>query len=115
VRRQRAADRAALVSRWAERHRGSEPRVPFIVLAVARPVICEACGREVSRGRIVEVAPKDESTDARLCVTCGRRAMLDWADRRRAEAAVARRLAQFVGDEQPIGAVPPKPNTSRVA
>ena len=41
--------------------------------------------------------------------------MLEWADRRRAEAAAARCLAQFVSDEQPIGVLPPKPNTRRVA
>jgi hypothetical protein len=29
-----------------------------------------------------------------LCLTCGRRALLDWADRRRQDAAAARRIAQ---------------------
>jgi hypothetical protein len=42
---------------------------------------------------VVQPAP-DES---QLCVTCGRRVLLDWADRRRLEASAARRMAQDLG------------------
>jgi hypothetical protein len=97
LRRQRAAERAMLVSRWAERHKNiSEPELPFAVLGVTTPTSCESCGREVRRGRIVEVtADEDPNQSAsRLCLACGRRALLDWADRRRHEAARARHLAR---------------------
>jgi hypothetical protein len=89
-RRQRAAERAALVSRWAARHHADEPRVPFAVVSVSEPTTCAACGREVRQGRMVE---STEGAPARLCLQCGRRAILDWADRRRLESATARRLA----------------------
>jgi hypothetical protein len=33
-----------------------------------------------------------------MCLTCGRRALLEWADRRRQEAAAARQLSQSLGE-----------------
>jgi hypothetical protein len=94
LRRQRAAERAELVTRWVRRHGAAEPHVPAVVLGVTVPLSCEVCGREVRRGRIVELSPDSGQARARLCVTCGRRALLDWADRRRQEAAAARRLSE---------------------
>ena len=106
VRRQRAAERAAqraaLVSRWALRHGSVEPRVPAVMVGVTTPVTCEACGRQVRRGGVVELAPEPGQPTAQLCVTCGRRALLDWADRRRLEAAAARRLSRSLGEPQPL-------------
>jgi predicted RNA-binding Zn-ribbon protein involved in translation (DUF1610 family) len=55
------------------------------------PVGCAACGRVLRPG---ERAVQALETAERLCRTCGRRALLDWADHRRLEAAAARRLAQ---------------------
>jgi hypothetical protein len=99
LRRQRAAERASIVRAWAERHMPSAPNVPFEVESVAEPVTCAACGRQVRRGRMVR------AEGDRLCVTCGRRALLTWADRRRLEAAAARRLSQE------LGAIEPSPAT----
>jgi hypothetical protein len=98
LRRQRAAERAELVSRWAQRHGVVEPHVPARVLAVTTPLACDACGRAVRGGRVVELVGDVESARGRLCLTCGRRALLDWADRRRLEAAAARRLSQSLGE-----------------
>ena len=91
LRRQRAAERAQLVRNWAQRHHPSEPRVPATVLSVDAPVTCEVCGRDIRHGRVVEL--QDTASVTRLCTACGRRALLDWADRRRQESAAARRLA----------------------
>jgi hypothetical protein len=103
MRRQRAAERTEVVTRWAQRHGVLHPRVPARVLEVASPVECEACGRTVRHGRYVEFIPDDSAlTAARLCVTCGRRALLEWADHRRLEAAAARQLSHSLGEpEQP--------------
>ena len=90
ARRERAAERAALVSRWAQRHQAAEPQVPFVVVPVDQPVTCASCGHEVRQGRVVQAR---EGTPSELCLPCGRRAILDWADRRRIESATARRLA----------------------
>jgi len=91
ARRERAAERAALVSRWAQRHQVAEPQVPFAVVPVERPVSCASCGQEVRHGRVVEA--REGTPSSELCLPCGRRAILDWADRRRIESATARRLA----------------------
>lgn len=93
VRRQRAAERAALVSRWAERHPTQLPQVPFETITVDQPTMCEACGRTVGRGLMVRAT----APNGRLCTTCGRRALLDWADQRRLEAVAARRLSEQLG------------------
>jgi hypothetical protein len=99
LRRERAAERAEMVSRWVQRHPGAHPRVPAVVLGVTTPVTCEVCGREIRRGRVVELSADDGRTaPSRLCVTCGRRALLDWADRRRQEAAAARQLSHSLGE-----------------
>jgi hypothetical protein len=99
VRRQRALERAELVKHWAQRHEVFEPHVPAAVRAVelSAPVTCAACGRQVRRGRYVEMTATAES----LCVTCARRALLEWADRRRLEAAAARQLSHSLGEPQP--------------
>jgi hypothetical protein len=101
LRRQRAAERAELVSRWAKRHGVVEPRVPARVLAVTAPLTCDACGRTVRGGRMVQLLAESEAVNGQLCLTCGRRALLDWADRRRLEAAAARRLSQSLGEPEP--------------
>jgi hypothetical protein len=106
VRMQRAAARAELVRHWAQRHQPSGPRVPAVILGVTTPVTCDVCGRDVRRGRIVELSADGQTRPARLCTSCGRRALLDWADRRRQEAAAARRLSEALGQ--------PEPNTSAV-
>jgi excisionase family DNA binding protein len=91
VRRQRAAERAEIVRRWAQRHAPAGPRVPFAPIEISEPGLCASCGRQLRQGaRAVDALEANQ----RLCVTCGRRALMDWADRRRLEAAAARRLAQ---------------------
>ena len=101
LRRQRAAERAALVDRWVERHHSADPRVPATVVRVTSPTSCAVCQREVHRGRMVDFSVDEAQPAIRLCPTCGRRALLDWADRRRQEAAAARRLSQSLGEPQP--------------
>jgi hypothetical protein len=100
VRRQRAAERAAMVSRWARRNGVADSRIPAQVVAVTTPTTCAACDREVHRGRLIELSADADRATERLCVTCGRRALLGWADRRRHEAADARRLAYSLGEPQ---------------
>lgn len=95
LRRQRAAARAELVRALAQRHHSVEPRVPAAVKAVTTPVTCEACGRAVRSGRLVELEGNT------LCTACGRRALLEWADRRRQEASAARRMAESLGQPEP--------------
>ena len=97
LRRQRAAERAELASRWARRHSPSMARVPAHILVVTSPETCESCGREVRHGRIVEFTPEMEQAAVRLCVGCGRRTLLDWADRRRQESTAGRRLSHSLG------------------
>jgi hypothetical protein len=89
LRGERAAQRTADVSRWAERHHPAQPEVPFSKAIAAENAACAICGRELRAG-----ARTLESEHEQLCLTCGRRALLDWADRRRLEAAAARRIAQ---------------------
>jgi helix-turn-helix protein len=98
LRRQRARERAEIVSRWAQRHMLTTPSLPVHVLAVdSVPITCEACERVVRHGRYVSVT-SDSGEVAQLCTTCGRRALLDWADRRRQEATAARQMAQSLGE-----------------
>ena len=104
LRRQRAAERTELVSRWAQRHGLVAPELPAHVLAVTEPVTCEACARVVHVGRYVEFA--SESGRSQLCVTCARRALLQWADRRRQEAAAAREMAHSLGGPEPVDGRP---------
>jgi hypothetical protein len=101
LRRQRAAERAELLRQWVQRHHESRPSVPAVVLGVTTPVACEVCGREVHRGRILELSLQDKAPATRMCLTCGRRALLEWADRRRQEAAAARQLSQSLGEPRP--------------
>ena len=107
LRRQRAAERAELVSQWARRHQMLSPRVPAHVRSVAEPVACEACSRVVRQGRYVELTTDSGQTSS-LCVTCGRRALLEWADQRRQEAVAARQLSQSLGQPE-AGPVDPRP------
>ena len=104
LRRQRASERAELVSRWAQRHGLAAPQVPVHVYATSEPVTCEACSRVVRHGRYVELT--SEAGQSRLCVTCGRRALLEWADLRRQEAAAARQLAHSLGEPEPVDGKP---------
>jgi hypothetical protein len=106
LRRQRATERSELVRRWAQRHGVSEPRVPAHVLAATDPVTCEACGRVVRQGRFMAITPEPSQPQAQLCVSCGRRALLDWADRRRQESAAARQLAHSLGEPEPVDGRP---------
>ena len=94
LRRERAAERAALVNRWAERHHPATPELPFAANVAAGPTACAICGRGIRAGVRVVQPTQDESP---LCLTCGRRVLLDWADHRRLEAAAARRMAQELG------------------
>ena len=94
LRRQRAAERAEVVRRWAERHAPSSPLVPFSPVITVDKVPCASCGREI---RPNQRALEAREAGDRLCLTCGRRALMQWADRRRLEAAAARRLAQDLG------------------
>ena len=106
---ERAAARAALVHAWAQRHGlASAPRLPFRVLMVVDPFACVVCRRELHRGRFVELSPEDGHAAARLCSSCGRRALLEWADRRRAEASAARQLAQALRESPPEAADQPR-------
>lgn len=93
-RRERAAQRAAMVSRWMQRHAFAQPRVPLAPAIADAAFACATCDRQVAAGaRHLQATENGE----RLCLTCGRRALFDWADRRRLEAAAARRLAQELG------------------
>ena len=112
LRRQRAGERAVLVSRWAQQHHNSvSSRVPATIVSVVEPTTCDACGRRVGGGRVLEMASAvgDHQPQAgdRLCLACGRRALLEWADQRRSEAVEARRLAQSLGEPiSPVRASP---------
>jgi hypothetical protein len=113
LRRARAAARAADVSRWAERHGGASPHVPFHVVATPDAATCAVCARRVKLGARVLLA---EGDNAALCLTCGRRAVMDWADRRRLESAAARRLAHNLGDAaEPESRSPEVESSPRVA
>jgi hypothetical protein len=94
LRRERAAERAALVNRWAERHHPAAPDLPFAATIASGPTACTVCGRQIRPGARVLQPARDET---RLCVTCGRRVLLNWADHRRQEAGAARRMAQDLG------------------
>jgi hypothetical protein len=107
LRRQRAAERAELVTHWARRHQMLSPKLPAHVRSVAEPVTCEACSRVVRQGRFVELTA-DSGEAASLCVTCGRRALLEWADQRRQEAVAARQLSHSLGEAE-AGPVDPRP------
>lgn len=94
VRQQRAAERAALVNQWAQRHHPAAPELPFAATVVEASTSCAICGRHIRVGRRVIHPAQDDVT---LCLACGRRALLDWADHRRLEAAAARRMADDLG------------------
>jgi hypothetical protein len=103
LRAQRAAERLAARAEWVERHRPTSPVVPFRtapVLATGEPTTCAACHRILLPGSAaIERLSDSGSPVARLCVRCGRRALLAWSDERRAEATAARSLALQLGSQ----------------
>ena len=105
VRRQRASERVELVKQWAQHHDGFEPHVPATVREVESTVTCEACHRQIRRGRYVEFTAEEVLS---LCTACARRALMEWADRRRLEAAAARRLSESLGQPEPAPVVQPR-------
>jgi hypothetical protein len=98
LRRRRATERAAEVQRWAQRHQLGGPSVPFGPVTISEAATCAVCGRAL---RVNQPALQAVETGEPLCLACGRRALLDWADRRRLEAAAARRMAQDLGAATP--------------
>jgi hypothetical protein len=112
LRRQRAAERQAMVSRWAERHASPDPGLPYMVRIASVTTSCTICSRKIRDGRrMVMALPDDEP----LCLSCGRRALLGWADRRRLEAAAARRLAHDLAAAAAVAEVPDASQVRRVA
>jgi hypothetical protein len=105
MRKQRADERASLVRQWARRHHAdtASPSVPFSQTSVASQTVCAACARQLRTGaRAVCV------DEALLCTACARRALLQWADQRRLEAAAARDMAHDLGTS-------PAPRTKNAA
>jgi Helix-turn-helix domain len=100
LRAQRAAERLATRVEWAAQHRPSPHVLPFragTVTNAGEAVVCASCHRPLPPGSaIVEQLSTGSQPQARLCVRCGRRALLAWSDQRRAEAAAARDLAQHL-------------------
>ena len=94
LRRRRAAERAEVVQRWAQRHASTSPDVPFTPITLSEPATCASCGRSLRQAQRALLARDSAET---LCSTCGRRALMQWADRRRLEAVAARRLAHDLG------------------
>jgi hypothetical protein len=106
TRSQRAAERAALLERWlhSSHHADEQPALPFRIAHVADTVQCDVCQRPLQPGaRSMELS--DASLHAaRLCLVCGRRAVLRWADERRRESIAARRLAADASVVEPATA-----------
>ena len=98
LRRQRAVERAEVVRRWVQRHEPTTPRVPFAPVTLSEPTTCAVCGRAL---RANQRALDALEPGQRLCLTCGRRALMVWADQRRLEAAAARRMALDLGVARP--------------
>jgi len=94
--RQRAVERAAQVASWARLHPARAANVPFMVETTPDAFACAACSCRINTGRSVRAVPNGN----RLCLACGRRAVLDWADQRRFEAISARRFARHLGSIQ---------------
>jgi hypothetical protein len=107
LRRQRAAEREELATHWARRHGVFEARVPAHVREVVEPLACDSCARRLRSGRYIEFG-EDSQVPGQLCLMCGRRALLEWADLRRQESSAARQMAHSLG--QPEGKpVDPRP------
>jgi hypothetical protein len=94
TRAQRAAERAELLDRWLHAHRAADPHLPFDIVMIADATTCAACHRQLRPG--ARAVTLNADAGSQLCTTCGRRALLDWADERRREAIAARRLASDV-------------------
>jgi hypothetical protein len=109
LRRERAAEGSAFVSRLAQRWSlaGAEPRLLFDVQRVVEPTVCAACGRGLRSGRYLERAA-DRGSAVQRCLPCGRRALVEWADRRRAEVSAARELASTLSTREPEPADQPR-------
>jgi excisionase family DNA binding protein len=98
VRAQRAAERTAARLAWAQQHRQSALGVPFQPLQLAEATRCGSCGRELGAGaHAVDQLATQAQPEHRLCVRCGRRAILAWADQRQAQTVAARRMAADLG------------------
>jgi hypothetical protein len=95
-----------VVRRWAQRHEPTTPRVPFAPVTLSEATTCAACGRAL---RANQRALDALEPGQRLCLTCGRRALMVWADQRRLEAAAARRMALD------LGVAPPSDQSPRAA
>lgn len=93
VRRQRALERNAQIASWTKRQPAFGTSVPFNEEAAPEAFKCAVCSRLIRAGRCLRASPGGD----RLCLGCGRRAVLEWADRRRFEASSARRLARDLG------------------
>ena len=106
LRRRRAVERVEVVRRWAQRHEPTTPRVPFAPVTLSEATTCAACGRAL---RANQRALDALEPGQRLCLTCGRRALMVWADQRRLEAAAARRMALD------LGVAPPSDQSPRAA
>jgi hypothetical protein len=96
LRRQRASEREELAVHWARRHGVSQPLMPAHVREVSEPFACESCGRKLRSGRYIAFA-MDSQAPSQLCLMCGRRALLEWADLRRQESSAARQMAHSLG------------------
>jgi excisionase family DNA binding protein len=118
ARAERARERAALRERYLRSgHRLEAPALPFTVASASEPTRCAACGRSLRPSSRVVLAPAVgeptpgaaadralERAAQTLCLTCGRRALVLWADERRAEAAAARDLSRSLGSASPTSA-----------
>jgi hypothetical protein len=62
----------------------------------------------VQSGRVIEQQQDAGGASSQLCLACGRRAVLDWADSRKAEATAARQLAHGLGQAQITAADQPR-------
>ena len=75
-------------------------------MTLSEPTTCAVCGRAL---RANQRALDALEPGQRLCLTCGRRALMVWADQRRLEAAAARRMALD------LGVAPPSDQSPRAA
>jgi hypothetical protein len=95
ARQRRAGERAAVLDRWrgAPGSTPLEPALSFAWQAAPEAGTCSACGHGVAMGQSVLCAASP-AVSGWLCATCGRRALLAWADQRTQQASAARRLAR---------------------
>src|SRR5919202_1174520 len=95
TRARRAAERAAALQRWLGGSGARPgPRLPFQPRTAPSGARCQVCGRVLGPGERVFEATEPATAERHVCLVCGRRALLAWADERTHEAAAARRLAR---------------------